>query len=97
MAYRILSCDGGGIRGLLTSLMIQRLDQKFQILAKVDLFAGTSTGGILSIGLAIGLDAQAVVDLYRNDGPQIFQPFKPSASGALAEQVRAARKQAQKG
>ncbi len=89
MPYRILSCDGGGIRGLLTSLMIQRLDQKYQILSQIDLFAGTSTGGILSLGLASGLDAQAAVDLYRDDGPQIFTPFSPAQKVEMVERLRA--------
>src|SRR5437870_9200878 len=49
-AYRILAMDGGGIRGLLTAVLIQRLESdvgKGGFLKSVHLFAGTSTGGIL--------------------------------------------------
>lgn len=37
-----------------------------------DLIAGTSTGGILAIGLALGLEAKALLSLYQNNGPEIF-------------------------
>ena len=53
MAYRILSLDGGGIRGIITILLMERLlERQPDWLERVDLFAGTSTGGILSLGLA---------------------------------------------
>ena len=62
--YRILSLDGGGIRGWLTATLLQRLqdDLKGQgypdFLDEVQLFAGTSTGGLLALGLAKGLSLQ---------------------------------------
>ena len=50
---RILSLDGGGLRGLITARILQRLNDDPKIkgwLDDVDLFAGTSTGGILALG-----------------------------------------------
>ena len=47
--YRILSLDGGGLRGLITARLLARLNAHPQIagwLDTVDLFAGTSTGGM---------------------------------------------------
>ncbi|MFT4148588.1 MAG: patatin-like phospholipase family protein [Paracoccaceae bacterium] len=38
-----------------------------------DLIAGTSTGGILAIGLALGLRARTLLDLYENRGPAIVR------------------------
>ncbi len=76
-SYLILSCDGGGIRGLITALLLQDLSndpQTKDLLARVNLFAGTSTGGIISLALASGMTAETMVDLYQNSGPQIFQP-----------------------
>lgn len=71
--YRILSLDGGGIRGILTARLIERIAaQRPDFLSSVDLFAGTSTGSILAIGLAKGLTPTDLVRLYREQGPHIF-------------------------
>lgn len=73
VAYRIVSLDGGGIRGLYTAVLLSRLDAQVPgFMNCVDLFAGTSTGGILALGLANGIPIQSLIDLYRNDGPTIF-------------------------
>lgn len=73
--YRVLSIDGGGIRGLITTVMMQRLAATPGLegfLDKVDLIAGTSTGGLLALGIARGLPLDDIRDLYLNDGPKIF-------------------------
>jgi len=73
--YRILSFDGGGLRGLITARLLQRLNDEPGIagwLDHVDLIAGTSTGGILALGLASGKSPQDIADLYKNKGPAIF-------------------------
>ena len=73
--YRILSLDGGGIRGIITVILMQRLNSDPQLagwLDSVDLIAGTSTGGLLALGLANGLDLQRIRDLYENRGQAIF-------------------------
>src|SRR5262249_16026865 len=71
--YRILSMDGGGIRGILTARLLERiLQEKPDFISHVDLFAGTSTGSILAIGLAKGLTPTELVRLYRQQGPNIF-------------------------
>ena len=84
--YLILSCDGGGIRGLLTAKVIERLQKEVPFLDKVDLFAGTSTGGIIALGLAHGLRPDELVALYRDRGPEIFTAVgsrRPSRSRFL--------------
>ena len=73
--YRVLSIDGGGIRGLITTVMMQRLAATpglEDFLDKVDLIAGTSTGGLLALGIARGLPLDEIRDLYLNDGKEIF-------------------------
>ncbi len=73
--WRILSLDGGGIRGLITVIVLQRLNGHPRIagwLDDIDLFAGTSTGGILALALAHGLDLDAIRDLYVDKGKDIF-------------------------
>ncbi|HEX5481646.1 MAG TPA: patatin-like phospholipase family protein [Terriglobia bacterium] len=90
MAYFILSCDGGGIRGLVTALLLDQLEKEFGIFQKVDLFAGTSTGGILALGLACGLPISRIIEIYSNEGSRIFQPFRTSELDALLARLRIA-------
>jgi patatin-like phospholipase/acyl hydrolase len=73
--YRILSLDGGGIRGIITAVLLQRLSGQPTLsgwLNSVDLIAGTSTGGLLSLALAAGLDPKEIRELYETKGKQIF-------------------------
>lgn len=74
--YRILSLDGGGLRGLISARLLQRLNDEPAIagwLDSVDLFAGTSTGGILALGLADGRPPEEIVSLYKDRGKKIFK------------------------
>jgi predicted acylesterase/phospholipase RssA len=71
--YRILSLDGGGIRGVLTAKLLERLEMAHPgFLSKVDLLAGTSTGGILALGLAVGLAPEEIGRLYEESGTKVF-------------------------
>lgn len=71
---RVLSIDGGGIRGLIPALVLESLEQAAQTQsAKLfDLLSGTSTGGIIACGLAVGAPAAELVNLYEERGPAIF-------------------------
>lgn len=72
--YRILSLDGGGIRGLLTLVLMQRLEAAAPgWLEQTDLIAGTSTGGIIAIGLAAGLNTAALRLLYQEHCHEVFE------------------------
>jgi hypothetical protein len=71
---RILSIDGGGIRGILPARVIEHIEQETGRSAK-DLFhliAGTSTGGIIGCGLLAGKTAKELGDLYAKRGGEIF-------------------------
>jgi len=73
--YKILSLDGGGLRGLITARLLHRLNTHPSIagwLDEVDLFVGTSTGGILALGLAFGKTPDEICRLFKNRGPAIF-------------------------
>ena len=52
-----------------------------------DLITGTSTGGIIAIGLGMGASAAQILDLYRNRGTKIFPPAS-GAKGWLPGYVR---------
>jgi patatin-like phospholipase/acyl hydrolase len=72
-SYRILSMDGGGIRGLISAILLERLQAaQPDLLSKVDLFAGTSTGGLLALGLAAGKTPTQARDLYEKNGAKVF-------------------------
>ena len=73
--YRILCLDGGGLRGLITARLLARLNTHPQVagwLSTVDLFAGTSTGGILALGLACGKTPEEICTVYKERGGVIF-------------------------
>ncbi len=71
--YRILSIDGGGVRGLLVAVLLQQLDARVPGWRNnIDLIAGTSTGGIIALGLAGGLEPDRLRDLYVDQTPLIF-------------------------
>ncbi len=73
--YRILSIDGGGIRGLIPAIVLQRLSATpglEQLIPRIDLLAGTSTGGLLALALAHGLDLARIRQTYIDKGPRIF-------------------------
>ena len=79
--YLILTFDGGGIRGLISALLVQQLDQEFDFLKRVDLFAGTSTGALMALGLASGVPISTLVDIYMTKGKEVFKPntsFSPT-------------------
>lgn len=56
MPYRILSLDGGGVRGMMEAIILERLLQVYPtLLDEVDVYYGTSAGGMLALALASDL------------------------------------------
>ncbi len=71
--YKILTFDGGGIRGLVTLGLLKGLQAGVPDLVKnADFVAGTSTGGIIALGLAAGKSVDDLTNLYLNNGRAIF-------------------------
>ena len=79
--FRILSLDGGGIRGMVPALVLAELERRTgeRVADMFDLIAGTSTGGILALGLTRPgptgrplYTANEMVDLYEKEGGRIF-------------------------
>ncbi len=73
--FQILSLDGGGIKGLFSAAVLAAIeaDLNVNIAEHFDLIVGTSTGGIIALGLGLGLRPRQIVDFYANDGPHIFR------------------------
>ena len=73
--YRILSLDGGGIRGLITAMLLIRLNREKGLegwLERADLLAGTSTGALIALCLAKGLGLEEILALYHDAARDIF-------------------------
>ena len=79
--FRILSIDGGGIKGIFPAAFLSGLEERYlrgdSIARHFDLIAGTSTGGIIALGLGAGLTAAELRDLYIHRGCEIFPPRSP--------------------
>lgn len=77
-ARRILSLDGGGIRGLVTCRWLAGAEDallaagKPGLMKSFDLYAGSSTGAIVASGLAIGLSPDTIAAMYRDNRHAIF-------------------------
>jgi uncharacterized protein len=78
---KVLSIDGGGIRGLIPALVLSAIEERTgrRVAELFDFIAGTSTGGILACALAVPgeagrprLTAREIVRLYETQGPRIF-------------------------
>jgi uncharacterized protein len=93
-SYRVLACDGGGIRGVITARLLQALDPS--VLDNIDLFAGTSTGSIIALGLASGVPIDTIVELYSSQDccSQIFQPYLPAVEQDRVGQALATSEEA---
>ena len=72
--YKILSFDGGGIKGLISIVILKRLVKEVPLLLKnVNLISGTSTGGIIALCLADKTPLETIKNLYYENGERIFK------------------------
>ncbi|MDY7021325.1 MAG: patatin-like phospholipase family protein [Cyanobacteriota bacterium] len=83
--FSILSLDGGGIRGLVTALILEQLEEKIQSRSPgtqlkdcFDLIAGTSTGSLIACALSYGLPISKIISNYSLESglPQKIFPKK---------------------
>ena len=80
---RLLALDGGGIRGLITLGILEKIetdlrralkkDTSFRLADYFDFIGGTSTGAILATGLSLGMSVAELVEFYLEAGPLMFQ------------------------
>jgi hypothetical protein len=80
---RILALDGGGVRGILTLAILERMEallrersatpDSFRLCDYFDLIGGTSTGSIIASGLALGLSAKELLELYKTLSTRVFR------------------------
>jgi hypothetical protein len=88
--FRVLSLDGGGMRGTYTATYLGRVAADFakkrglaelDVGAAFDLVVGTSTGGIIACALVAGVPLERVAALYRDHGKAIFRRPLPMRFG----------------
>lgn len=91
MDFKILAIDGGGTKGVIPARILDCLEQDFGKPAPewFDLMAGTSTGGVLCLGLACGLTAAQLTDLYLLESGEIFHENYADRVSGLDEHLRA--------
>lgn len=72
--FQILSLDGGGIKGVFSAAVLSAIEEDLsvRIVEHFDLIVGTSTGGIIALGLGLGLSPKQMVEFYLEKGPSIF-------------------------
>ncbi len=72
--FRVLSLDGGGMMGAFSAAVLAEFERATgkRIVEHFDLIAGTSTGGLIALALAMGKDAASISDFYRDQGSKIF-------------------------
>lgn len=89
--FRILSIDGGGIRGILPAAILTELESRYTSGRSAgdyfDLIAGTSTGGIIALALSRGMNAKMILDIYTQLGPRVF----PRPQGRVRKLLREVR------
>ncbi|TAH28504.1 MAG: patatin [Cytophagales bacterium] len=94
---KILCIDGGGIRGIIPAVILSQIEKLTHknIAQLFDMIAGTSTGGILALGLVKPDDndpkkpafrAEKLVDMYFNEGKNIFPSYMFSRLANLSEE-----------
>lgn len=99
--FRVLSLDGGGIRGLYTASLLQQLalriaryhgdahEHNLDIGKQFDLIVGTSTGSIIAVALAAGVPLERVLQLYRDECKKIFKWPMPLQMGCTGDKFKA--------
>lgn len=90
--FKILSLDGGGIKGLYSAHFLRlcegHLANGKPLASYFDMIAGTSTGGIIALGLGLGRTTDEIVSFYEQDGRRIFPPYPSSKLGKCRRFVR---------
>lgn len=76
--FKILTIDGGGIKGLYSAQILRHFEEKFEcrISDYFDMLCGTSTGGLIALALSLKIPAVDICNFYDNEGPKIFTNFR---------------------
>jgi patatin-like phospholipase/acyl hydrolase len=72
--FQVLALDGGGLRGIFTAALLAGLEADIgrPVVDHFELIVGTSTGGIIALGLGAGLSPREILDFYVREHRRIF-------------------------
>lgn len=71
--FKILSIDGGGIKGLYSATILRHLENEYGCISDYfDMICGTSTGGLIALALALRIPTNIICDTYEKKGHVIF-------------------------
>ena len=89
--FAVLSIDGGGVRGIFAAAVLASLerDTGTRIVEHFDLVVGTSTGGIIALGLGAGMSPEEILALYIDNADSIFPARQRSVLARPLSLVRA--------
>jgi predicted acylesterase/phospholipase RssA len=89
---RILTIDGGGVRGIIPATLLASLERTTtrSVRETFDFAAGTSTGAVIAAGIAAGIPAARLATLYAERAPDLFRRT-PIVSGLRRLLRRSAR------
>ena len=95
--FRVLAIDGGGIRGIIPATVLVDLERRLaprRVANAFDLIVGTSTGGIIALGLTVPdgdqprHPAERLLELYLTDAETIFPGGGPATLPQLPQRLR---------
>ena len=78
---KLLAIDGGGIRGVLSLMVLAKIESMlieeskrpdYRLADYFDYVAGTSTGGIIAAGIAMGMSVEEILAFYVDNGAKMF-------------------------
>ncbi|MFC1485319.1 CBASS cGAMP-activated phospholipase [bacterium] len=73
--FKILSIDGGGVRGIFPLHIIKKIKEDFAVTfsKEFDIIAGTSIGSIIAASLALDREIQEILDIFQDEADEVFQ------------------------
>ena len=78
---KLLAIDGGGIRGVLSLMILDKIEkllieeskrEDYRLADYFDYVSGTSTGGIIAAGIAMGMSVTEILAFYVDNGAKMF-------------------------
>ena len=93
---KLLAIDGGGIRGVLSLKFLQQIEKllkhesgrdDYRLADYFDYVAGTSTGGIIAAGIAIGMSVGEILDFYLSSGAAMFDKARITIACSTSTKV----------
>jgi hypothetical protein len=84
--FKILTIDGGGIKGLYSAKVLEHLEDKYKCSTSdyFDMICGTSTGGLIALALSLNIPAGDISRFYEEQGKKIF-PKRTKLGGIIRQ------------